>query len=163
MLRNLIEHFPNHARSPFRNRCPLGRAISIYVPTLQMCCEVNIVPIDLNDDVVAEIYDSWYSFFGVTRELIKSIPVSKVRKDSTGKIIGLSIEVLNEGLRPHLTKWQARFRRWYESEMDTAKGDAPQEVQKRFEQYAELEQDLMEVNRALITYREKMYDLLSGK
>lgn len=121
------------------------------------------IPIDLNDDVVAEVYDSWYSFFGVTRELIKSIPISKVRKDSTGKIIGLSIEVLNEGLRPHLTKWQARFRRWYESEMEGAKGEAPQDVQRRFQQFSELEDDLMEVNRALMLYRGKMYDLLTGK
>src|SRR5690242_3692563 len=38
------------------------------------------LPIDLNDDVIVEVYNSWYEFFKVTRDLIKSIPVSKVRK-----------------------------------------------------------------------------------
>lgn len=47
------------------------------------------LPIDVEHDVISEVYDSWYSFFGVTRELIKSIPISKVRGDSTGKIIRL--------------------------------------------------------------------------
>src|SRR3989337_144519 len=32
-------------------------------------------------DVIAEIYDSWYEFFKITRELIKSIPVSRIAKD----------------------------------------------------------------------------------
>ena len=72
------------------------------------------LPIDLDDDVITEIYDSWYNFFSVTRDLIKDVPVSKFRRKDTEQIIRLSIEVLNSGLRPHLTKWQARFRRWYE-------------------------------------------------
>ena len=73
--------------------------------------------IDLDNDVISEIYDSWYSFFSVTRELIKDVPVSKLRRKDTERIIALSIDVLNTGIRPHLTKWQARFRRWYEFQL----------------------------------------------
>ena len=74
--------------------------------------------IDLDNDVVNEIYDSWYEFFKLTRELIKEIPVSKIRKDeSTKELVRIAIEVLNEGIRPHLTKWQARFRKWYKIEI----------------------------------------------
>lgn len=121
------------------------------------------LPIHLDDDVIVEIYDSWYSFFGVTRELVKDIPVSKVRNDSTGKIIGLSIEVLNEGLRPHLTKWQARFRHWYEGQMATKSDLCPQDVQKRFPEFEALSTDLMEVNRRLRNYRMRMNELVTGK
>lgn len=45
------------------------------------------LPIDADDDVISEVYDSWYAFFSVTREMIKDIPVSKVRGASTSKII----------------------------------------------------------------------------
>lgn len=121
------------------------------------------LPIELDDDVVAEIYDSWYAFFGVTRELIKDIPVSKVRQDSTGKIISLSIEVLNEGLRPHLTKWQARFRHWYDAQMVTKSDVSPQDVQKKFPDYEALSADLLEVNQRLRNYRKRMYELVTGK
>ena len=131
-----------------------------------ICVELSTrkigLPIDVEHDVIAEIYDSWYSFFGVTRDLIKSIPVNKVRTDSTQKIISLSINVLNEGLRPHLTKWQARFRHWYEAELEK-KVDVlidPQEIQKKFPNFNELKTDIEKVNLNLINYRKKMQQLV---
>lgn len=116
------------------------------------------LPIDFDHDVIVEVYDSWYSFFSVTRDLIKDIPVSKVRGRSTKKIIQLSIDVLNEGIRPHLTTWQARFRRWFDHKLSTdpeAKFD-PQDVQKEFPKYAELVADMRAVNARLMKYRERM-------
>ena len=121
------------------------------------------LPIDFDHDVIAEIYDSWYSFFAITRDLVKSIPVMKVRNDSTQKIIKLSIEVLNKGLRPHLTIWQARFRRWYEYEINKESGDAvidPQDIQKNFPKFTELKNDMEQVNQNLIRYRQKMSQLV---
>lgn len=124
------------------------------------------LPIDFEHDVIAEIYDSWFNFFSVTRDLVKGIPVNQVKRDSTQAIIKLSIEVLNEGLRPHLTRWQARFRHWYEREVNKYdKGEAggvidPQQIQAKFPQYAELKDDMDRVNQALIRYRRKMHELV---
>lgn len=122
--------------------------------------------IDFEDDVISEIYDSWYGFFSVTRELVKGVPVQKVRRDSTQKIIKLSIEVLNEGLRPHLTKWQARFRHWYDRELkryDEGGGEEvldPQAIQKRFPKYEKLIAEMECVNLSLINYRLQMHRLV---
>ena len=104
------------------------------------------------------------NFFSVTRELIKDVPVSKFRRQDTEKIIKLSIEVLNTGIRPHLTKWQARFRRWYERslEQDEYLDLPPQDIQKSFPHYEELKADLETVNQRLIRYREKMYELVTN-
>ena len=123
------------------------------------------LPIDYDDDVIAEIYDSWYQFFGITRDLIKDIPPSKLRSgESIQGLIQLSIDVLNEGLRPHLTRWQARFRRWYENEL--AKPEnlliEPQELQKRFPRYAELKTDMEIVNARLMYYRGQMKMFVFG-
>lgn len=122
------------------------------------------LPIDFDDDVIADIYDSWYNFFSVTRELIKDVPVSKFRRKDTEKIIRLSIDVLNTGIRPHLTKWQARFRRWYERSLDQDDyaETPPQDIQKNFPNYEELRADLETVNQRLIRYREKMYELVTN-
>lgn len=118
--------------------------------------------IDLDHDVIDEIYDSWYAFFAVTRDLIKDIPVNKVRNRSTKNIINLSIDVLNVGLRPHLTRWQARFRRWYKYRLDKdVEAELhPQQLQKEFPEYEELVEDLMRVNSRLVAYRRKMDDLV---
>lgn len=120
------------------------------------------LPIDLQHDVVAEIYDSWYQFFKVTRELIKSVPVSRASDTSTRKIIYLSIEVLNEGLRPHLTFWQARFRAWYEQQLKASTDTyvEPQDLQAKFPRFAELSADLSRVNQHLIAYRAAMHRIV---
>lgn len=124
------------------------------------------LPIDFEHDVISEIYDSWYGFFTVTRDLIKGIPSQKIRRNSTQKIIRLSIEVLNQGLRPHLTRWQARFRHWYDRELrkyDQGPGDEvldPQLIQEKFPKYEELKTDMERVNQSLIKYRNRMYQMV---
>lgn len=120
------------------------------------------IPIDLKHDVIYEIYDSWHNFFSITRELIKDIPVSKVKNNSTQKIINLSIDVLNKGLRPHLTSWQARFRYWYEKELKKENDIDPQTIQESYPKFEELKNDLLVVNSHLIKYREKMKELVLG-
>jgi len=123
------------------------------------------LPIDPEHDVIVEVYDSWFNFFQITRELIKDIPVSKIREPSTEKIVQLSIDLLNNGLRPHLTKWQARFRRWYEAKLaDAGHGDLnPQEIQAKYPSFEEMSKDLLEVNERLIHYRDRMRALIVSR
>lgn len=120
------------------------------------------LPIDFDHDVILEIFNSWYDFFRITRELIKTIPVSKIRNsDSTKEIVKVSIAVLNEGLRPILTKWQARFRKWYDNEMKVKKNNKyhPQDIQKKFPQYEEMKKEINSLNKKMMKYREMLYDL----
>jgi hypothetical protein len=120
------------------------------------------LPIDPENDVISEIYDSWYSFFQVTREMIKDVPVSQVRNQDSQKIINLSVAVLNEGLRPHLTKWQAKFRRWYLARVDHQDyfDIHPQEIQKRFPDYGDLIGEMIELNGKLETYRNQLRSIV---
>lgn len=135
-------------------------AIWVELSTRKIGLEIN-----LKDDVVSEIYDSWYQFFSVTRDLLKTVPVQRVSDPSTRQIVVLSISILNEGLRPHLTIWQARFRRWFDRKMtdDTRADDPPQIVQAEFPAFAELTQDLLGVNKKLIAYRQAMQRLVYGE
>ena len=104
-------------------------------------------------------------FFAITRGLIREISVSKIKRESTKKIINLSIDLLNEGLRPHLTKWQARYRFWFEREMKNLDGRmafSPQDIQKQFPEFDVLKLDMERVNKILITYRKTMRKLVFG-
>lgn len=121
------------------------------------------LPIDLKNDVISEVYDSWHNFFSITRELIKDIPVNRVKNESTRRIVTLSLRVLNDGLRPHLTSWQARFRYWYEKQLLNAGDDIdPQSIQEKYPKFQELKTELLAVNGRLIKYREKMRELVLG-
>ncbi len=110
---------------------------------------------DEENDVIDEVYNSWYSFFGIARELLKEVPVEKLRH--SGELVDLTQRVLNEGLRPHLTKWQAKYRKWYESEKHNV--GTPQEIQKTFNEYNELVNDLKVANKRMIEYMQYMHKI----
>jgi len=122
--------------------------------------------IDKDNDVIHQLYNSWYEFFKISRELLKTIPVRKFRANkSTQEIIELSFKILNNALRPHLTKWQARYRFWLASSQKE-EGNCkltPQELQKKYPQYEELEKDLLRVNETLIKYKEFLEKLINIK
>ena len=120
------------------------------------------IKIDPEKDVIEEVYNSWYQFFGVTRELIKNIPVSKMKRESTREIIELSICILNQGMRPHLTKWQAEFRKWYKQNSKNELGLSPQQIQRTFPQYDELMKDLTKVNKHMVNYCKSMKKVALG-
>lgn len=108
---------------------------------------------DKENDVIKEVYDSWYKFFGITRELLKDIPANRI--PYSGNLIELTEKVLNIGLRPHLTRWQAKYRKWYEEELKNNSG-TPQEIQKEYPEYAALIEDLQETNEKMIEYKKLM-------
>lgn len=111
--------------------------------------------IDLTQDLVSECYNSWYAFIKVARELMKTIPLHKdPRSAEMRQLIQLSQAVLNDGLRPHLQRWQARLRRWLASGGDQAQGQAlsPQEAQRLFPEWTALSDDLLATNQRLIGY-----------
>jgi hypothetical protein len=123
------------------------------------------MPIDPANDVITEVYTSWYDFFRVARELLKTIPVEKIRRSGdTRKLVNIAVEVLNEQLRPHLTTWQARYRRWYEAQCRDTDCAAltPQEIQRRFPDHNALTTDLLATNQRLVKYRDVLNELALG-
>lgn len=120
------------------------------------------IKIDFENDVILEIYQSWYEFFKVTRELIKELPANKMRTDKDSKkLVRLSIQILNSDLRRHLTRWQARYHKWHKAQEDN-KDKTPQQLQQDFPDYKELKADMIKVNKKLISYKEGVYKLVFG-
>ncbi len=119
--------------------------------------------IDPEHDVIFEVYDSWFAHFTTVRELIRELPADLVRsEDSTRKIIHIATRTLNDGLRPHLTHWQARFSNWYTKQDELLKTKSPQEVQKTYPEYDALIRDMKEVNNQMITYATELKKIIQG-
>jgi hypothetical protein len=125
------------------------------------------LPFEEGLDVIAEVYDSWYQLFRVLRDLAKSIPADRLQDcEDTRKVVALLMSALNEGLRPHLTTWQAKFRRWYEAELanDRSKGMSPQEVQRRYPEYEGLVADLRKVSEEFVRFADSLHAVvMDGK
>ncbi len=124
------------------------------------------IPIDENNDVIEEVYDSWYKLFGIIRDEIKSVPGKYLKDhDPTSALIGLTRKILNDAMRPHLTEHQAKFRKWLEiAKQDIANKDlSPQDLQKKYPDFTNLVSSMKLVNQTLINYAGELDKLIKGK
>lgn len=121
-------------------------AWKLYV---QLATRKAALPFDESHDLISDVYDSLFALFGVTRELLLELPPHEFERQEG--IAPLLLRVVNSGLRPHLTQWQADFRSWWEgaAKTDNNRGKAPQEVQRQYPRYAELVSDLKRTNTEL--------------
>ncbi len=82
-------------------------AWELYV---ELVTRVAIQSIDADAGSMREVLNSLYSLFGSTREILrKAGPSVGATPDSVG---GIAIAVLNNGLRPFLSKWHAQLQEW---------------------------------------------------
>lgn len=75
--------------------------------------------------------------------------------------MNLAIDVLNKGLRPHLTKWQKKYKKWHNQTLNTQeyKNKDPQEIRKHFPESSDLVKDMKNVNQGLMKYAEELRKL----
>src|SRR6266849_4504152 len=115
------------------------------------------IPIDPDRDVISEVYDSWYQLFQRIRVLIAEVPADLLRRDaSTRELVRIAVQTLNEGLRPHLTRWQAEFRNWMKHREVELQQKSPQEVQRGFPHYQDLVAEMRLVNQGLRVYADAL-------
>jgi len=118
---------------------------------------------DEENDVIIEIYKSWYELFQEFRSLTKSIPAEKIRDFEDAKqLVDILIQALNTGLRPHLTRWQAKYRRWYVAELEKHPEMTPQQIQRLYPEYDALVGDLKRVNHQMVEFAEVLRKIAHG-
>lgn len=123
------------------------------------------IPIEENKDIIIDIYKSWYDFFGITRSIIKEIGYTHLKDSkSYSNLVLLSIDILNLGIRPHLTTWQSDFIHWYNIEIskDNNKDMTPLQIQKLYPKYDELIRDLKSTNKNLIKYKDRLKQIINN-
>jgi len=117
-----------------------------------------------DDDVLTEIYDSWYALFGEIRRLARQIDADEIATNADlRRLHDLLIAVLNQGLRPHLTRWQAKFRRWYATQSEERPVASPQDIQRAYPEYEDLVASLRDANGLLIELASELKRLSHGE
>lgn len=145
-----------------RNFQNIEIAHRIYV---ELITRKAAIPIDDND-VIIEVYNSWYTLFQTTREELKKLSGEMLLDNQVSKdLIKLLSDILNIGLRPHLTEHQAKFRKWYNKaiNLDENKDKTPQQIQSEYGDYNNLFESMKAVNQLLIEYSKKLEEIINGK
>lgn len=145
-----------------RNFINLEVAHRIYI---ELITRKAAIEIDDKHDVIEEIYNSWYNLFQITRDEIKKFSGSLLENNQhSDDLIQIATDVLNKGLRPHLTEHQARFRRWYAEELtkEGNKSKSPQDIQCKYPDYKNLTKSMKEVNMILMNYAAQLRKFIKG-
>ncbi len=82
--------------------------------------------------------------------------------NTSQELVRLLTDILNKGLRPHLTQYQARFRKWYEEQLEENKGKSPQEIQNKFDDIENLVNSMKAVNNTLVEYSKELKKIIDG-
>lgn len=127
---------------------------------IELATRKAAIPYDEEDDVLVEVYDSWYQLFKALREIVQDVPTRRRWQENVDetKVINSIVGALNAGMRPHLTKWQAKFRRWYNQAIaqEDNKGRSPQEIQRDYPQYSLLIEELKTASEGLAVYSDEL-------
>lgn len=127
---------------------------------LQLKTRKAALPFDEKNDVIIEVFDSLHEIFPITRVILSELKPHK--GEAQKSIADFILRVLNDGVRPLLTRWHAKYQMWW-SEATNApehKGKFPQEVQCLFPQYTELTTDLRRMNDELAKYAEELLTIV---
>ena len=143
-----------------RNYQNIEIAHKIYI---ELITRKAAIEIEENKDVIVEVYNSWYSLFQITRNELKSFNGKLLKDNNTSQeLVRLLTDILNKGLRPHLTEYQARFRKWYTEQLEKNENNSPQDIQGKYEDIKELWSSMKEVNKTLIEYSEQLKKIIDG-
>ena len=119
-------------------------AWELYV---ELVTRVAVQSLDPQGGLVREAMNSLYSLFGSTREILrKAGPKVGASHDSVG---GIAITVLNNGLRPFLSKWHPVLLEWEEKKAD---GVSPQAHEKAWNQEVIVRDELDSLRQGLERY-----------
>jgi hypothetical protein len=144
-----------------RNYQNIEIAHKIYI---ELITRKTAIEIEEGKDVIVEVYNSWYSLFQITREELKSFDGVLLKDNNTStQLVKLLTDILNKGLRPHLTEYQAKFRKWYSEQLEVNKSLSPQQIQTKYEEIEPLMKSMKDVNRTLIEYSEQLKKIIDGK
>jgi hypothetical protein len=118
---------------------------------IELVTRVAVQSLNPQEGLVREAMNSLYSLFGSTREILRRAgPNVGASHDSVG---GIAIAVLNNGLRPFLSKWHPLLQEWEEQK---AAGVSPQAHEKAWDKEMIVRGELDALRQGLAQYAEAL-------
>ncbi len=119
-------------------------AWSLYI---ELVTRIAVHPLHADQGLLRESLNSLYSLFATTRQILKeSGPVVGASKNSVG---GIAITVLNNGLRPFLSKWHPMLEEW---ELQRPNDVSRQQHEKQWPMESQLRAELENLRLSLERY-----------
>ena len=119
-------------------------AWSLYV---ELVTRIAVQSLGTEQGLLREALNSLYTLFGTTREVLKSAgPQVGASRHSVG---GIAIAVLNNGLRPFMTRWHPALEEWEVQRPDNLSKKVHEQ---NWSEVAQMRQELAELRNDLEQY-----------
>lgn len=126
-------------------------AWSLYV---ELVTRIAVQPLEVDQGLMREALNSLYSLFGTTREILKEAgPDVGAARESVG---GIAIIVLNNGLRPFLSKWHPLLQAW---EAKRPPELSPKEHELNWPEEPQMRQELAQFRSGLEQYAKALAEI----
>ena len=130
-------------------------AWSLYI---ELVTRIAVQPLEIDHGTVREALNSLYSLFASTREILKDAgPTVGASYDSVG---GIAIAVLNNGLRPFLSKWHPLLQAW---EIKRPSNLSPKEHEKKWSEEPKIRDELTILRADLEKYSNALAEIADVK
>lgn len=130
-------------------------AWSLYI---ELVTRIAVQSLEVDQGTVREALNSLYSLFGSTREILREAgPDVGASHDSVG---GIAIAVLNNGLRPFLSKWHPLLQAW---EARRTPDVSPKDHEKNWANEPQLREELSVIQANLEKYANALVEIVGLK
>lgn len=123
-------------------------------------------PYEEDIHAITDLHETWSQFFRFTRETIQNSPAGNMKHRLSEKnLASLCVTELNRNLKPYLDRWQARYKKWYETAQTQEENISltPQELQKKFDNYDKMAADIQATNNEILKFKELLYEIAFKK
>lgn len=115
----------------------------------------------VGEDSFIDTNKSLHDLFNCIREKIEKLPLKTIRKDNDGNTVEFYLSILNDGIRPFLTKWHVPVTHFHSLEEN--KGLSPIEIDRKFANHnPTIFEDIKILNAKMKKYSLTLHKIAKG-
>lgn len=143
----------------------IGKELRVFCAKvyIELITRKAAIPIDENEDLIELIHTSWFSLFNTIRTELKVLPSIYFKMDGTCmEVLKLMLKILNEILRPHLTKHYSAFNFWLNKEISKTYSSQITlvKLQQQYPDYSNIMHSMLQTNLKLLNAANELYEFL---
>lgn len=128
----------------------------------QISTRIAAVEFDENIDSALLVHESLHKVFEIIREEIANIPVERLRGDKADNTVKFYLDILNQGIRPHLSAWHIPLQKFVENEQKVHANLSVLEIEKKFPKRKELLESMKLMNGRMKKYADSLLIIAKG-
>ena len=86
----------------------------------ELSTRVGVIEFIEGQDLIINCLTSWFTFFGIAREKLKTLFPTEDRSKEKKSLAFLILALLNEHMRPFLQKWHPQFEHYWTKKSDSS-------------------------------------------